>query len=79
MLLYLNTVSNAILSHYHTMAHFDALKINSCGKIVRKGEIPHIAVKNIVRKGEVACNKQFLLFSQCFLRYMALTFHLNAL
>ena len=23
-------------------------------------------VENIVRKGEIACNKQFLLFSQCF-------------
>ena len=30
---------------------------------------------NIVRKGEIACNKQFLLFSQCFLPYMALIFH----
>ena len=38
---------------YHTLPHFDALKI--------------IAVKNIVKKGEIACNKQFLLFSQCFL------------
>ena len=26
-----------------------------------------MAVENIVRKGEIACNKQFLLFSQCFL------------
>ena len=26
----------------------------------------HIAVENIVRKGEIACNKQFLLFLQCF-------------
>ena len=25
-------------------------------------------VKNIVRKGEIACYKQFLLFSQCFLQ-----------
>ena len=23
-------------------------------------------VENIVRKGEIACNKQYLLFSQCF-------------
>ena len=23
--------------------------------------------ENIVRKGDIACNKQFLLFSQCFL------------
>ena len=26
----------------------------------------HIGVENIVRKGEVACYKQFLLFRQCF-------------
>ena len=38
------------LSHYHTVPHFDALKIYSC-------------------------NKQLLLFSQCFLPYMALIFH----
>ena len=35
----------------------------------------YIAVENIVRKGEIACNKQFLLFSHCFLPYMALIFH----
>ena len=29
----------------------------------------------MVSKGEIACNKQFLLFSQCFLSYMAFTFH----
>ena len=34
-----------------------------------------IAVENIVWKGEIACNKQFLLFSQCFLSYIALIFH----
>ena len=34
----------------------------------------YIAVENIVRKGEIACNKQFLLFSQCFLLYMILFF-----
>ena len=27
-------------------------------------------MENIVRKGEIACIKQFLLFSQCFLHYM---------
>ena len=32
-------------------------------------------MENIVRKGEIACNKQFLLFLQCFLPYMALIFH----
>ena len=26
----------------------------------------HTGVENIVRKGEIACYKQFLLFSQCF-------------
>ena len=29
----------------------------------------------MVRKGEIACNKHFLLFSQCFLPYMAFIFH----
>ena len=33
----------------------------------------------MVRKGEIACNKQFLPFSQCFLPYMALIFHFNPL
>ena len=33
------------------------------------------AVKNIVRKGEIACNKHFLHFSHCFLTYMSLVFH----
>ena len=32
-------------------------------------------MEKIVRKGEIACNKQFLLFSQCFLPYMAVIFH----
>ena len=49
------------LTHYHTMLHFDALK--------------YIAVENNVRKGEIACKKQFLLFSQCFLPYKPLIFH----
>ena len=35
----------------------------------------YVTVENIVRKGEIACNKQFLLFSQCFLHYMTLIFH----
>ena len=42
----------SFLTHSHTMTPFDALKF--------------IAIENIVRKGEIACNKQFLLFSQCF-------------
>ena len=45
------------------MLYSDALKIHSCGKHCEKREI--------------ACNKQFLLFSQCFLLYMALIFHFN--
>ena len=48
-----------LLTHYHTMPHFDALKINSCGKNCEK----------------IACNMQFFLFSQCFLPYMVLIFH----
>ena len=32
-------------------------------------------MENIVRTGEIACNKQFLLFAECFLPYMALIFH----
>ena len=44
------------------MPHFDALKI-------------YIAVENNVRQGEIAWNKQFLLFSQCFLPYVAFIFH----
>ena len=43
------------------MPHFDALKIYSCRKNCEKREI--------------ACNKQPVLFSQCFLPCMALIFH----
>ena len=32
-------------------------------------------MENIVRNGEIAFNMQFLLLSQCFLPYLALTFH----
>ena len=32
-------------------------------------------MENIVRRGEIACYKQFLLFSQCFLPLIALMFH----
>ena len=35
----------------------------------------YIAVENTMRKEEIACSKEFLLFSQCFLHYMALIFH----
>ena len=31
-------------------------------------------MENIVREGEIACKKQFLLISQCFLPYMAFYF-----
>ena len=34
-------------------------------------------VENIMRKGEIACYKQFLLFSQCFNSYISLM-HQNA-
>ena len=34
-------------------------------------------MENIVRKGEIACNKQFLLLSQCFLTNMAFNFYLK--
>ena len=34
-------------------------------------------MQNIVRKGEIACNKQFLLFSLCFPGCMVLIFHLK--
>ena len=37
----------------------------------------YIAVENIVRNREIACIKRFLLFSQCFLLYMVLIYHLN--
>ena len=30
-----------------------------------------------MRKGEIACDKQFLLFSQCFPHYVTLIFHLK--
>ena len=49
------------ITHYHTMPHFDALKIYTCGKHCEKRRI--------------ACNKQFLLFWHCFLPYMELIFH----
>ena len=32
-------------------------------------------MENIVRKEKIACLKQFLRYSQCFLPYMALIFH----
>ena len=41
------------LTLYSTDTHFDASTIDT--------------FENIVRIGEIACNKQFLLFPQCFL------------
>ena len=38
-----------------------------------------MAVENIVRKREIACNKQFLLLSQCFLSHMVLIFHFKCI
>ena len=32
-------------------------------------------MENNVRKGEIACNKRFILFSQCILPNMVLIFH----
>ena len=57
-----------------------AQKPKSAEKINTINPLPHnaifwLAVENIVRKGEIACNKQFLLFSQCFLPYMVLIVH----
>ena len=49
------------LTHNHTIPHFDALKICSCGKHCEEGE--------------TACKQQTLLFSQCFPPHMVLIFH----
>ena len=56
-----NTTFCLMLTHYHTIPHFDALKICSCRKHCEKEKI--------------ACNKQFLLFLQCLLPCMVLIFH----
>ena len=53
--------SRRVLTHYHTIPHL--------------AQSRYIAVENIVRKGEIACNKQFLLFSQCFPAFMVFIFH----
>ena len=53
--------SKGYLTYYHTIPHFDALKIYSC--------------ENHCEKRRNACNNQFLLFSQCILPYMPLIFH----
>ena len=56
--------------------NLDQSKILSPGNwLTTDNTLPHIAVENIERKGEIPCNKQFLLFSLCFLPYMALIFH----
>ena len=38
----------------------------------------YISVENTVRKGQISCDKQFFIFSQCFLPYMALIFHFKS-
>ena len=53
------------LTHYHTMPHFDTLN--------------NIALENIVKKGEIACNKQFLLFQLFSTLYGSCFFISNAL
>ena len=37
-------------------------------KFIQNGKQVQYRVVNVVRKGEIACYKQFLLFSQCFLQ-----------
>ena len=61
IILTLSNPKKVSFTHYHTILHFDALKMYSSGK--------HCV------KGEIACNKQFLLCSQCFLPFMTLNFH----
>ena len=57
----LNLSSGKGLTYYHTMLHFDSLKIYSCRKLCEKKRY---------------CLQQAsLLFSQCFLPYMVLIFH----
>ena len=53
-----NKLLQLTLTHYHKMTQFDALYKYSS--------------KKHCEKREIACNKQFLLFSQRFLPYMAL-------
>ena len=36
-------------------------------------------MENNVRKGEIICNKLFLLFSQCFLPYTVFIFHFKCM
>ena len=55
------TILSNVLTHYHTMPHFQALKIHSCGKHCEKR-------RNCLLQA-------FVLFSQCFLPYIAIIFH----
>ena len=57
---------NDLINQLPRTAHFDAY--------IAVEKKTYIAVEN-VRKREIACNKQFHLFSQFFLPYMALIFH----
>ena len=57
------TTGQGTLTHYHTILHFDALKIYSCGKDCEK------------RRN---CLTQAISpFSQCFLHYLAFVFQLK--
>ena len=53
------------LTHYHTMLHFDALEIYNC--------------RNIVSKGQIACNKQCLHFHNIFYPIYHLFFHFKCI
>ena len=68
--------SSDVIIHYKSLIfHFQPLNIGlsllmfnplttQCRILTH---LRYIAVENIVRKGEIACKKQFFLFSQCFL------------
>ena len=59
--------------------NLDQSKISSSSDGLRHcSSMKCASVENTVRKGEIACNKQFLLFSQCFLPNMALAFHFQS-
>ena len=60
----LSACATIVLTHYHAMPYFDALQII----------IMAVKKKKNVRKGDIVCNKQFLLFLQCFLLYIALIY-----
>ena len=59
-----NKISPKSLNHYRTIPHFDAYR--------------YVAVEKHCEKRR-NCNKQFLLFSQNLLPYMALIFHFKCI